>query len=122
MPLRGEVVQPPIAKPETRKRVKGRKQRRAARVVKSVRAQCVERDGYCRVAAQFMDAKCEGVSEWAHLGDKRRFKTRGRAPESRHTTAGSLMLCTAHHRAYDQRRLAIVGEDADQPLSFVWLA
>jgi hypothetical protein len=116
-----------LAKPEPRKRVKGRKQRHAAKVVKSVRAQCVERDGYCKAGAAIRTqpwlesqrlGTCEGVSEWAHLGDKKRFKTRGQAPEIRHTTAGSLMLCTKHHDDYDEGRMAIDGDDANLPLKF----
>jgi hypothetical protein len=61
---------------------------------------------------------CHGVSEWAHLGDKKRFKTRGQAPEIRHTTAGSLMLCQKHHADYDAGRMAIDGDDANLPLRF----
>jgi hypothetical protein len=61
---------------------------------------------------------CDGVSEWAHLGDKKRFKTRGQAPEVRHTTAGSLMLCTKHHQDYDAGRMVIEGDDANLPLKF----
>jgi hypothetical protein len=63
---------------------------------------------------------CEGRSEWAHLGDQKRFKTRGKPPEERHTTAGSLMLCRFHHRAYDTGRLRIIGTDANHPLDFEW--
>jgi hypothetical protein len=115
-----------LAKPEPRKRVKARKQRQEAKVVKSVRAQCVERDGYCATVTKQTNAadawtwmiQCDGVSEWAHLGDKKRFKTRGQAPEIRHTTAGSLMLCTKHHDDYDEGRMAIIGDDANLPLTF----
>jgi hypothetical protein len=118
---------PAIPRPEPRKRVKARKQRHAARVVKSIRAQCVERDGHCRAARDLGVTYgcdwflfCDGPSEWAHLGEKRRFKTRGQTPERRHTTAGSLMLCQHHHRAYDAARLVIeAGADgADGPLRF----
>lgn len=38
----------PNAKPPKRKTLKGRKDRAEAKVKKTVRAQCVERDGYCR--------------------------------------------------------------------------
>jgi hypothetical protein len=107
-----------LAKLEPRKRVKARKRRHAAKVVKSVRAQCVERDGYCRAGWDRPVALCHGVSEWAHLGDKKRFKTRGQAPEIRHTTAGSLMLCQKHHADYDAGRMAIDGDDANLPLRF----
>jgi hypothetical protein len=125
--MRGEPFT--IPKPEPRKRVKGRKQRHAAKVVQSVRQQVVERDGYCRAMPgtypTFIGDKgralvglCDGVSEWAHLGDKKRFKTRGQAPEVRHTTAGSLMLCTKHHQDYDAGRMVIEGDDANLPLKF----
>jgi hypothetical protein len=116
-----------LEKPEPRRRVKAREQRQAAKVVKSVRAQCVDRDGYCRIyqhrwiqgfGSTPRLGACEGASEWAHLGEKKRFKTRGQAPEIRHTTAGSLMLCAKHHDDYDEGRLRIVGDDANQPLRF----
>lgn len=121
---------PLLQKPEPRARVKARKQRHAAKVVKSVRQQCMERDGYCRIGnwednpGDFHDDAlnsifCEGRSEWAHLGEKRRFRTRGLLPERRHTTQGSLMLCTEHHQAYDARQLSITAMTdigADGPL------
>jgi hypothetical protein len=115
-----------LAKPEPRKRVKARKQRHAAKVVKSIRHQCVLRDGSCRLKWQRDDwtdmpscaLACSGAPEWAHLGDKKRFKTRGQAPEIRHTTAGSLMLCKKHHQEYDSGRMAIDGDDANLPLTF----
>ena len=91
-------------KPAPRKRTTARKQRHEAAVKKSVRAQCVERDGYCRVS----DSQCGGLSEWAHLGAKKRARTRGMAPELRHTTGGSLMLCTVHHLWYDRGQMQIV--------------
>ena len=127
MPLRGEEFAGPIPKPEPCRRVKGRKARAAGRVVQSVRQQCVERDGHCRLSRwpsndrlfNNLTNTCVGRSEWAHLGEKRRFKTRGQAPEVRHSTAGSLMLCTKHHQDYDQGRLAIEGNDANAPLSFI---
>lgn len=90
-----------IPKPEPWDKVKARRKRQEAKVVKDVRQQCVDRDGYCRIANKDM-GPCSGPSEWAHLGEKKRFKTRGQAPEVRHTTAGSLMACKAHHDAYDK--------------------
>lgn len=112
-----------IPKPEPRKKVKGRKQRAAAKVVKSVRAQCVARDGVCRFSNQpvlllVLLGACQGKSEWAHLGEHRRAKTRGMAPDVRHTTAGSLMLCTRHHAAYDRHDFDILasGRGADAAL------
>ncbi len=99
-----------------------------ARIKRAVRAQCVLRDGFCRVASASyyhpafrLFGRCDGVSEWAHLEGARRFKTRKRAPELRHTTAGTCMLCTRHHRAYDARQIAVevlTAAGADGPL--VW--
>jgi len=122
----------PQPKPVKRVTVKRRRQRQARKVVQSVRAQCVERDGYCRASGMgrygWNDGRiwrnfislCHGQSEWAHLGEKKRFKTRRQAPEVRHTTAGSLMLCRFHHRAYDRGKLRIIGDDANRPLRFEW--
>ena len=114
-------------KPEPRKRVKARRQRQAAKVVKSVRAQCVERDGYCRWARRWFTntiycPACSGPSEWAHFAEKKRYKTRGMSPEVRHTTAGSFMLCRLHHVAYDRTHtlkiVPLTSKGADGPLQF----
>lgn len=111
-------------KPESRKRTKGRKDRAEAKVKKSVRAQCVERDGDCIVESAFFSNRgpfgdpyrydeagdisgyenCEGPSQWCHAHAKRRSKTRGQAPDVRHTTADSFMGCQKHHDEYDGRR------------------
>lgn len=106
----------------TRRRAKAAKDGRYAR---TIRAQVAERDGWCRVrrdgwtdAILMVFGACNGASEWAHLGDKKRFKTRGLPPEERHTTAGSLMLCEKHHDAYDEGRLTILGDDANGTLEF----
>lgn len=94
-------------KPEPRKRVKGRKDRHEAAIKKAVRAECVKRDGDCLIASRLprslrdLLGPCGGSSEWAHVGRHRRCFTRGQAPEIRHTTAGSGMLCDTHHAAYD---------------------
>jgi hypothetical protein len=112
-------------KPEPWKRVKARRKRQEARHAGEVRADVERRDGYCRLRGSDEFGPCGGASEWAHLGDKRRFKTRGMAPEDRHTTADSLMLCTRHHQdgpfAYDRNRMTIekmTTEGADGPLRF----
>jgi hypothetical protein len=42
-----------------------------------------------------------------HLGDKKRARTRGMAPEERHTLEGSCMGCERHHTAYDQGRMTL---------------
>ncbi len=100
-----------FAKPEPRQRTKGRARRQESAVARTVREACVMRDGHCRITrdllSPFRYAGCAGPSEWAHLGDARRFKTRGQAPERRHTTAGSLMLCREAHQAYDAGKLRI---------------
>lgn len=125
----------PQPKPEPRKRTKGRQQRQAAKVVKSVRAQCVSRDGYCRIQQDWLRSpdpsplarECTHIafpSEWAHMHVKRRSQTRGLPPEIRHTTKDSLMLCSRHHAEYDNKakpRLfitALTRKGADGPLKF----
>jgi hypothetical protein len=75
---------------------------------RAVRADCVARDGYCRYGRDLSNFdSCRGPSEWAHYGDKKRFKTRNQDPEVRHTTKESLMLCRKHHRMYDRGTLLI---------------
>lgn len=128
--MNGEPFSGVLAKPERRSAEKARGKRKATKVVKSVRARCVERDGYCRMLTDSgaYSVGCAGPSEWAHLGDKKRFKTRGQPPEQRHTTAGSLMTCKRHHDAYDGR--SVPGLDiiiltelgADGPLKFALAA
>lgn len=132
--------QAPIGKPEARKRTKGRKDRAEAKVEKVTRAKCVDRDGYCRIGSrgteEVLDVYdpllfvpsladgCEGPSQWAHRGELRRARTRGQAPEIRHTTAGSLMLCQRHHDQYDNTQkprlfiTALTAKGADGPLKF----
>lgn len=94
-------------------------------MIKSVREQCVDRDGYCRLAlstgSALSNLKCYGLSEWAHFDDKKRFKTRGMAPEIRHASSGSLMLCTTMHKLYDLGELwikALTDQGADGPMAF----
>ncbi len=93
------------------------KRRRAEYVVgQKVRERCVERDGGCRICdwennpddwhsddLQAVDWFEAGPSEWAHMRENSRAKTRGMKPEARHTTAHSLMLCQFHHDRYDGR-------------------
>lgn len=116
-----------IFKPEPHKRVKGRKKREERKVVKTVRPQVVDRDGTCRLrsmslAFHLMFGACAGPSEWAHWREWSRAKTRGMAPEIRHTTDKSLMLCTKHHDDYDESRLTIEAKTertCDGPLRFI---
>ena len=92
-----------FAKPEPRRRAKRRAQRAERVVVETVRAACVERDGYCRIARDNVVAlgPCAGPSEWAHLEEKRRFKTRGMSSEDRHSVDWTVMMCERHHKLYD---------------------
>ena len=98
---------PPKPQRGSARKAKARGKRQEAKVAKSVRAACVERDGYCLIASRVpfsvrvLLGACEGPSEWAHVGAHRRFNTRGMEPQERHTTGGSCMLCQKHHRAYD---------------------
>lgn len=95
-------------------RLRARKARKDAAVATKVRALVEARDGYCRYGkdmAPVHRTPCRGVSQWAHFGPWKRFKTRGVAPEQRHCVEGSLMLCLAHHAEYDAGRLLIVACD-----------
>lgn len=92
---------PPIPKPEPRSRIKRRKQREEAAVIRQVRAACVERDGYCALRGWGWVGLCNGPSEMAHLPSHRRSKTRGMAPEARHVVNGAVMLCRTHHAMLD---------------------
>lgn len=94
-------------KGEARRRLRDRRRRTARRVVVTVRAVVADRDFYCRlycldamtqerIAAIF--GACAGRGEWAHRREASRAKTRGQAPERRHTTTASLMLCHFHHQ------------------------
>ena len=110
----------PLAKPENRVTTKRRRLRVESKVKQKVRALCVDRDGDCRMAGISWHV-CGGASAWAHLGDQKRARTRGMKPELRHTTAGSLMLCTTAHQDYDQGRMHIVllsRDGADRNLGF----
>lgn len=96
-------------KGEPRKRKKARARRLERVVVQTVRPQVEDRDGRCRLlrllGAPF--GPCSDPSEWAHMTSHRRARTMGQAPERRHTTAASLMLCGRHHDAYDAGALTI---------------
>lgn len=114
--------------------MKGRKDRAEAKQKHMVRMLCVARDGDCRVmktcepysdiapipTMQF-PSTCRGESEWAHMHARRRSQTRNMAPEIRHDSAHSLMLCTKHHSDYDAHKLritALTRKGADGPLKF----
>jgi hypothetical protein len=94
-----------LPKGRTKKQLQSRSQRAEAKVKRAVRAACVERDGGCRLAGFF--EPCSGAIEWCHLGEWKRSKTRGMAPEERHSTVGSFMACTHHHQLYDRGEIVI---------------
>lgn len=95
------------------------------KLIQIIRATVLDRDGPCRIGKNLLASyfgRCAGVGEWAHLGDKRRFKTRNMDPTERHTTQGTAMLCTAHHAAYDRHLIeiqALTPAGADGPLAFL---
>lgn len=122
-----------LPKGEPRRRVQGRQQRAEAKVKRAVRAACVRRDFDCRICdwdqnpddlhSDDLDTETfsRDISEWAHMHVRRRSQTRGEAPEKRHTTAGSLMLCRFHHQEYDAHRLRITAlsrKGCNGPLRF----
>lgn len=123
-----------LPKGEPRTRTKSRKDRAEAVAKRKTREIVAVRDGHCRLNRPYLRGvfgACTPVSEWAHFGTHRRALTRGQAPEARHTTAGSLMLCGGsqggHHFAYDKgtgaRRLMIeatTDRGADGPLRFTF--
>jgi len=105
-------------KPGPTAKYRAKRKRAEAPVAKFVRAQCVDRDGDCRVCdwennpddyhaddLEFVDdLTFPNPSEWAHLGEKTRAKTRGMKPEARHTTEDSVIFCKVHHDRYDGRQ------------------
>jgi hypothetical protein len=100
----------PCPKPEARAKSKARARRHESAIIQQVRARCVARDGDCRLghAGRWLDiGLCGGESEWAHAAGFRRFETRGKDAAERHLTAGSLMLCSKHHQAFDSHVLDI---------------
>lgn len=115
------------------------KRRAEQKVIGPVRLSVAIRDGFCRLAKDRLEialgvgdaedpqdvlgfcGSCGGVSEWAHAGDFKRFKTRHQSPEIRHQTTHSLMLCSRHHRQYDANQFDIVNlteAGADGPLAY----
>jgi hypothetical protein len=106
-------------KPGYRALETARKRRKEGPVIKAVRAACVERDGHCIFAPL---GPCTSWSEWMHLGEKKRHKTRGMTPEQRHTVEGSAMGCRKHHGLYDrgQIELAMGETGANGPMRAVY--
>jgi len=91
----------PQAKPEPRKAIKARRRREEKVVIAAVRKAVLERDGRCRVSGGKVLGDCQGPTELAHVGDKRRFKTVNEPPNERHQTAWTVALCRRHHAQYD---------------------
>lgn len=87
----------------TRAQVRAKRKRSEAKVIKAVREEIVWRDGMCRYASDVLrnTAECSGRLEMAHLGEWKRFRTRGQSPSERHSSRTCLLLCNFHHRAYD---------------------
>lgn len=118
----------PQPKPTPRAKLKARAQRAESRHAQQVRAQVGERDGDCRLgdpSLWLIFGACEGESEWAHMPEKRRSKTRGLPATERHTTAGSVRLCSWHHAKVDRRgprpwidMQPATSRGADGPLGF----
>lgn len=93
-----------------------RRRRAEAKVIASVRPEVAERDGWCRLVGRGslvreMFGECRGDSQWAHYGERKRSLTRRMPPEHRHDRRFSLMLCFAHHDAYDHGPLEIEALD-----------
>ena len=91
-------------------RLREAKARKDRAYAATVRDRVIERDGHCRYGkdvASHERSECRGPSEWAHINDWQRFKTRGRPPERRHATQGSMMLCQRHHELYDDGHIEI---------------
>jgi hypothetical protein len=103
----------PCPKPEPKAKSKARAKRHEAAIIQQVRAQCVERDGHCRIGSATTHlGACTVWSQWCHMEDKRRSKTLGQEPEVRHTTQGSFMGCAKHHGMYDSHELQITAIDS----------
>lgn len=105
-------------------RAKAAKRKAESKVVADVRERVFRRDWRCRACAAGVPREY-GMTfqedQWAHLGNHRRFKTRGMAPEERHTTQGSMRLCDQHHHQYDHHTLNIImltEAGADGPVRF----
>lgn len=87
-------------------------------VIRRVRDLVAARDGECRfpIAARWM-MPCNyaptGEPQWAHRRSWRRARTVGQAPAARHSTQGSMLLCPAHHRAYDDGDIFDVATDTE---------
>lgn len=100
----------------TRPKPMSAKRRKDQRVAAKVKAVVMARDGHCRLNRSVF-GRCQGESTWAHLPWLRRSKTRGMAPEHRHTEEGSVALCVRHHRMLDEHEI----EAIRTPLGIAWV-
>ncbi len=128
-------------KPGPTAKTRAKRKRADSLAAQVVRELCAARDGHCRAGSVASDSdgnvlddqlvdgfdwvrSCDGPSEWSHMHSRRRSQTRNMAPELRHDTAHSFMLCRLHHNQYDGRdkpRLyvtALTRAGADGPLKF----
>lgn len=85
----------------SQKTLNGRADRAEKKTKTQVRAECVNRDEYCRVSSMAHRTPCRGRSEWTHLEHKRRCFTRGMKPTDRHSTVWTCQMCEGHHDEYD---------------------
>jgi len=89
------------------------KKRADGKVKKSVREQCVERDGRCALRDwAYLIGFCDGPAEHAHAVQRRQARTVNMPSTYRHMREHSFMACRFHHRAYDAHKFAIVYADA----------
>lgn len=109
-------------KPEPLARVRNRKRRRDQTADKVTRELVRMRDLDCRFPKEAREWwPCRGPWTRAHLGEFKRFKTRGKPPEERHRVDQSCGLCAGHHADYDAGELAITfttHRGADDPMEF----
>jgi hypothetical protein len=93
-------------KPPTRRQAKSRRSRADAAAIKAVRLLALERDGRCWFATNRQGSEwihCMGLPELAHLPPRTRARTRGMAPDERHSLPYVAILCTHHHNRVDGR-------------------
>jgi|SRR3990167_5895775 len=103
-PRKRAKIRKPLRRTRLRPSRKAQQRRREeSQVIRGVRQQVAARDGRCRLAGVSEMGECAGPGEWAHLAEAKRFKTRKQAPEVRHSTRVTAMLCRdGHHHAHDK--------------------
>jgi hypothetical protein len=114
---RPKVKAKPVKRLRTRPRAMSAKRRKEQPLIAKVRAACVERDGYCRMAG--LMGPCQGDSCWCHMQGKRRSQTRRMTPKERHSTAWTVMLCARHAEMEERhtvRTQYLTDRGADGPM------